>query len=359
MVGYRRCTLAAYGVVAFASWPLASWLMLGPAASADIQEHAEACLECHAEPMTKALEDGSELSLEIDLAAYLGSVHGETLACADCHIGYDDDHPFDVTFADRRAYVAALNQSCSGCHLDASTHAADSVHEAWRAAGGDDAPVCSDCHGAHDVGNPHDKSPMISRSCARCHAEAYEIYAASSHGRGVTDGDADSPACADCHDSHTIRSPGEIELRLRSPGVCLECHGDREMMERHGLSAEVGPTYLSDFHGVTASLTEEGETDPRRVVVTCVDCHGYHQIASTRTVGAEAMKQNVHAACVSCHENSSPDFPAAWLSHYPPSLEHAPLVWAVDWVYKIVIPFIVIGLVLQIVFHLYRVAVGR
>jgi hypothetical protein len=80
---------------------------------------------------------------------------------------------------------------------------------------------------------------------------------------------------------------------------------------------------------------------------------------SPRAVGAEAMKASVARACEKCHTGASVAFPAAWLSHYEPSLQHAPLVFLVNLFYKIFIPFVVIGLVLHVVLDLYRVSSGR
>ena len=58
-------------------------------------------------------------------------------------------------------------------------------------------------------------------------------------------------------------------------------------------------------------------------------------------------------------EFPSVDFPAAWLSHYEPTPQKAPVVWGVMLFYKLMIPFMVGGLVLQIALHLWRVVVNR
>ena len=126
-----------------------------------------------------------------------------------------------------------------------------------------------------------------------------------------------------------------------------------------GYRPDVATSYLTDFHGVTAALVGGSEVEPRQVVVTCIDCHGVHDIASPRLIGSENMKSIVAAACEKCHSGASVDFPAAWLSHYRPSLQHAPLVFLVEIFYKIFIPFVILGLALQVLLHLYRIAMGR
>ena len=65
------------------------------------------------------------------------------------------------------------------------------------------------------------------------------------------------------------------------------------------------------------------------------------------------------ATCAKCHEGATENFPAAWLSHYEPTLEKAPLVWLVKVGYMILIPFMIGGLCLQILLHLWRVVVNR
>jgi hypothetical protein len=188
----------------------------------------------------------------------------------------------------------------------------------------------------------------------------YSRYARSVHGKAlVAEGNLDVPACADCHAHHQIESPGTAQFWLGSPATCIRCHGDRKLMERYGISPDVVTSYLSDFHGVTASLARVSPAATPQIVVTCVDCHGVHDIASPALAGAEAMKASVAAACSRCHEGASPAFPAAWLSHYEPSLQHAPLVFLVGLFYKAFIPFVVIGLVLHVLLDLYRMSAGR
>lgn len=63
--------------------------------------------------------------------------------------------------------------------------------------------------------------------------------------------------------------------------------------------------------------------------------------------------------CQKCHPGASDEFPDAWLSHYEPSMANAPLVYLINLTYKIFIPFMLIGLILQILLHVWRYAVNR
>ncbi len=349
------------------AWPAAlcaaAALALGlPAAAAEAPAEAVSyCLDCHADPdLSLDLEDGSTMSLTVDATSWMSSVHGDQLVCTDCHEGYEDDHPDGDTFASKRAYELANYDLCKKCHFDTYTRTLESVHYELLEEGLEEAPVCTDCHGAHDIADPHEKQAMISRSCGTCHDDVYATYATSVHGRAlVEEGIQDVPGCADCHTAHAIVDPTTARFRLRSPEICIRCHGDDDLMVKFGIPTTVATTYLADFHGVTAALASRDNVEERKLVVTCIDCHGVHDIAAPGEISEAQMKERVSGVCARCHQGAAQDFPAAWLSHYPPSLHHAPLVYLVNGFYKIFIPFVVVGLIFQVLLHLYRFTFGR
>lgn len=345
---------------------LLSCVVLLGAISASAQEVPEAveyCLMCHGdESMTMELDNGREMSIAIEAESFVDSVHGSDLVCTDCHEGYDDDsvHPAGVTFASRADYVMARYDVCRSCHFDTYTRSLESIHYSLLESGEQSAPVCTDCHGAHDIFDPHEKEAMLSRSCATCHYEIFEVYERSVHGRALIEDGVDVvPACNDCHSAHSIADPQTTAFRVSSPEICIDCHSDPDLMKPFGIPTNVASTYLSDFHGVTAALADPNQVDERQLVVTCVDCHGVHDIQSPAAMRPGEMKARVSEVCADCHEGASTDFQEAWLSHYPPSLTHAPLVFLIDLGYKFFIPFMVVGLALQVGLHLYRVASRR
>jgi hypothetical protein len=71
------------------------------------------------------------------------------------------------------------------------------------------------------------------------------------------------------------------------------------------------------------------------------------------------MQANLLKVCQRCHAGATRSFSAAWLSHYEPSWNKAPLVYGVKVFYAVLIPFMIGGLVLQILLHLWRVVVNR
>jgi hypothetical protein len=187
-----------------------------------------------------------------------------------------------------------------------------------------------------------------------------EIYAGSVHGRALQgENAADVPVCTDCHRSHDIVNPREAGFLLRTPQECGRCHADAERMRKYELSTNVLETYLSDFHGMTASLSQRTARGEGRVTAVCVDCHGVHDIAKVDDPGSRVLKANLVKTCRNCHQGATESFPSAWLSHFEPSWDKAPLVYAVKLFYKAFIPFVIGGLVLQILLHLWRVVVNR
>ena len=91
----------------------------------------------------------------------------------------------------------------------------------------------------------------------------------------------------------------------------------------------------------------------------CTDCHGVHDIKAVTDANSSVIKANLVTTCAKCHPDASTNFPGAWLSHYQPSPTQAPLVFLVQWFYKIMIPFILVGLGAHILMDLWRAITNR
>jgi predicted CXXCH cytochrome family protein len=335
-------------------------------AAAAIPAEQDDCLGCHGgDPsQTMDLAQGEKLSVYLDAAVFARSVHGEILRCSDCHsdkTGYPHDaKPFQT----RRDVTVAYYEQCKACHFANYTKTLDGVHFAVMAKGNRQAALCVDCHGAHDITRPTEPRARISRTCAGCHAEVNRVYLGSVHGKGLTAGNQDVPVCTDCHRAHDIADPRDGALAMRTPEVCGRCHTDDKLMGRYGLSTKVVDTYLRDFHGMSSTLQRgHGRPDPKKrgktIAAVCTDCHGVHDIQKAKDPTSPVVRANLVKTCRKCHPDATDSFPASWLSHYEPSPQKAPLVWLVQLFYRLMIPFMVGGLVLQIALHLWRVVVNR
>jgi predicted CXXCH cytochrome family protein len=321
---------------------------------------AEECLACHSDKgLTLDLPNGERRSLHVDLKPFMGSVH-QALRCADCHAGMVEfPHP-EVSARSARELTVGLQATCRKCHFTTYTKTLDSVHAALIARGKLEAPVCTDCHGAHDTRKPGTPRSQISHTCARCHGAVSAAYTKSVHGRALIEqASADVPVCTDCHRSHDIADPRPPSALLKTPELCGSCHANERMMQKYGLSTKVLQTYLSDFHGVTASLQRASGGSPPKLAALCIDCHGVHNISRVDAAGSPLIRENLLNVCRRCHPSATENFPAAWLSHYEPSWERAPLVYGAKMFYVVFIPFVIGGLALQILLHLWRMVVNR
>lgn len=334
-----------------------------PPAPQPKQEDVGTCLACHGDQaLSVTLPSGEVRSLFVDREAFNRSVHGGKLGCTDCHSDITEVPHASKPFKTTREFTIAYYESCKRCHFANYNKTLDSVHFRALARGDKTAPVCVDCHGSHDITPPNQPRSRISQTCARCHEGVSATYARSVHGRAlIEEKNTDVPTCTDCHHSHDIAGPRDPGWRLRSTELCGSCHSQPAMMKKYGLSTNVTQTYLADFHGMTASLEKQQGpgAEPAKVVALCIDCHGVHDITKTDAPNSAVMKANLLRTCQRCHPGATQNFSSAWLSHYEPSLKTAPLVYSVRIAYLILIPFMIGGLVLQILLHLWRVVVNR
>ncbi len=322
----------------------------------------EFCLNCHAGRPKMVFRDGESLAAMVDTSSLQASVHRE-LSCSDCHFGFSSKGHPKRNFRTRRDFAIASSEGCRRCHFDKYTKTLESIHFTLLSQGNLSAPVCTDCHGSHSIREGRVEKILSGKRCKQCHKDIYDIYAQSVHGKALLDEhNQDVPICVDCHRAHDIRDPRTNEYHERIPEMCGDCHAKREIVGKYGLSTEVVKSYLSDFHGVTLGFykMQRGEHYmPGKPIAVCTDCHGTHNIS--RTVGADAriMKANLVKRCQKCHRDANENFPSAWLSHYEPGMNKASLVCVVNEIYEIFMPVMIIGLLLQILLHIWRYAINR
>lgn len=132
-----------------------------------------------------------------------------------------------------------------------------------------------------------------------------------------------------------------MEFRINIPQLCADCHQNKPLMEKYGLSSQVVSTYLEDFHGASISLYREQRNLPPRLTAVCTDCHGIHDILRVKDPDSKVVRENLMRTCQKCHPDASLNFPASWLSHYPPSTTRYPLVFFLRLFYFIFVPAII------------------
>ncbi len=212
---------------------------------------------------------------------------------------------------------------------------------------------CSDCHS--DISgfpHPQTQAPTVQAYklsqesvCQTCHPQQYNDVQASVHTLAA---EADRVTCFDCHGAHGVQPASSASFRQESVSTCSGCHGNQDLMRKYGVSTDVVKTYLQDFHGKTSALIGIQGQDMTVEEAVCTDCHSAHNIQSVEKLDPNVMKANLVGTCGKCHEGVTQNFPAAWLSHYEPSLDKTPLVFLVRLFYWIMIPFTIIGLLIHI-----------
>ncbi|MEN8172568.1 MAG: cytochrome c3 family protein [Chloroflexota bacterium] len=336
------------------------------------EEHGDTnCLMCHFDPdFTGHPEDGSTVSLYIEPGVFYRSVHAEAgLECLACHVdqkGYphqasgqvtcqDCHEDLDTTqdaqyrpisvelnYADKRSITLALNENCRACHEENFEESVDSAHVRVQVGGNRNAPVCVDCHGSHDITSPNEPRIKISQTCATCHLAVYSTYQASIHGTALeTDSNPDVPACVDCHGVHNVRGPRDVDFHNDMIAVCGGCHADEDRMEKYEISTNVFDTYLDDFHGRTVNFFRNTDNNIPSNKATCFDCHGIHNIRPADDPSSTVYPHNLQATCQQCHADAGIAFPQAWLSHYVPTWEDTPALFAVNTIYSYMIPGVI------------------
>ena len=321
------------------------------------------CLSCHINSDKYIIfKNGERVSANVDIITLQKSVHNK-LNCSDCHYGFSSNKHPKKEFSSFKNFRITLSETCRRCHFDKYTRTLESIHNKILSEGRLDAPVCTDCHGSHDIMHFGQHRIEIAQKCQLCHNEIYETYINSAHGKALIDIEStDVPICIDCHTAHDIKNPLSGNYRNNIPDMCSNCHSNKNIMGKYGLSTEVVKTYIDDFHGKTYSLYKSNIqkiTTFYKKIAVCTDCHGIHNIQSMRNIDSNSIKNNLLKRCHECHLEAGKNFPSAWLSHYAPSLHHHPLIYIVMCIYKIFIPLLIIALILQILLHIWRYAINR
>jgi predicted CXXCH cytochrome family protein len=150
------------------------------------------------------------------------------------------------------------------------------------------AANCQSCHGSHGIlsrNNP--KSPTfkanIPQTCGQCHAKINDEYMGGAHGKGMAKGDKKAPVCTDCHTAHEIVQPTEAEFRMQSTPICGSCHTDKLSTYHDTFHSQLGLLggYVEtarcwDCHGAHKILPTSDPQSPvnqANLVNTCGGCH--------------------------------------------------------------------------------------
>ena len=131
-------------------------------------------------------------------------------------------------------YHSNIPATCGACHgqkflMESTGNSAQpfvsyqqSVHGRAVENGSQQAAVCTDCHGAHDILPANDAASLINKfnvpaTCGKCHAGVQTVFTQSIHGQAIAHGNTLAPVCTDCHGIHTIKAPSDPQRSGDAP----------------------------------------------------------------------------------------------------------------------------------------------
>jgi predicted CXXCH cytochrome family protein len=164
----------------------------------------------------------------------------------------------------------------------------DSIHgTALMRSGLTVAPSCTDCHSPHEIRKSKDAKSQVFRTaipdtCGKCHEGIVREYRTGIHGVLVAKGSPLAPVCSDCHTAHQIRRAEVAAWRLEVVKECGTCHEHSAKTFRdtfHGQVTALGYTRVAacaDCHGAHAIFPKSDErsmVSAKNVTQTCRQCH--------------------------------------------------------------------------------------
>jgi formate dehydrogenase gamma subunit len=247
--------------------------------------NAASCLDCHSAggDMTTILpaSDPKSTISRTNIAKTCGSCHGSSSVMGGTGIS---NRPF-VSYQE-------------------SVHARAMLHGNTKAA------VCIDCHNSHDIMPASEAdSPIfkanVSKTCGQCHSNIAAEYNQSVHGEAVARGVSRSPVCTDCHGIHNIKphiDPATAKTsQALATGSCSQCHEGVALSQEFGVPSGRVTSYQDSYHGLASKLGS-------KVVANCASCHGVHNILPSADSQSMVNQANLVNTCGQCHPGAGESF---------------------------------------------------
>ncbi|MGE5810068.1 MAG: cytochrome b/b6 domain-containing protein [Ignavibacteria bacterium] len=283
-------------------------------------ENAPDCISCHQNVVTALSVKKDTLELKI----------AQQQLCLTCHL---DDPEIRARTAPSAGFIKAYEQSVHGIALQ---------------QGKSKAAACIDCHNSHEIYGPINTASSVNKfnipeTCGKCHAEIVNEYKESVHGKSVLKGNKDAPVCTDCHGEHNIlphtnpNSP--VAFRNLSRQVCSPCHSSLRLSEKYGIASDRYKTFSDSYHGLAL---RGGSVE----VANCASCHGVHNIKASSDPTSMVNKKNLVKTCGSCHPGANENF-AVGRIHVVMTKESEPILYWISTIYIILIVSIIGGMLVH------------
>ena len=281
---------------------------------------APTCIECHRNPIARVTPAQDSTKIKV----------AQEKLCLSCHL---DDPNVKARMSPTAGFIRAYGES---------------VHGASLHGGNGKAANCVDCHGSHEMEKGSSPTSRVAKAnipqtCAKCHLSVSEQFNYSVHGIAVRNGVSSAPVCTDCHGEHNIlkatdpRSP--VAARNVSSQVCSPCHSSVKLSQKYGLANDRFKSFADSYHGLAG---EAGSIE----VANCASCHGVHDIKSSSDPTSRINKANLANTCGTCHPGANENFTKGAV-HIVSSEKHDDVLSLVSTAYI----FLIIATIGGMVFH--------
>lgn len=245
-------------------------------------DDAPNCLTCHKTNITSVSAGRDTLALKL----------AQQKLCLSCHL---DDPEIRARTTPSAGFIQSYETS---------------VHGIAFSKGNTKAATCVNCHTSHDIKDKNNPFSSVNRlripeTCGACHQEIAQQYKESIHGVSALKGNNDSPVCTDCHGEHNILRHDDpdspVSFARVSKEVCSPCHSSVKLSQKYGISADRYKTFSDSYHGLAL---RGGSLE----VANCASCHGVHNIKPSSDPSSTVSKANLIKTCGSCHPGANENF---------------------------------------------------
>jgi cytochrome b subunit of formate dehydrogenase len=285
------------------------------------------CISCHQNRITGIQNSKDSSGIKI----------AQEKMCLACHL---DNLDVRARVAPSAKFIAAYEHS---------------VHGSALLKGNGAAANCVDCHGSHTIQREREMTSTVNRAnipatCAKCHGVIEKEYAESIHGKSALNGNKEAPVCTNCHGEHNILATSNPAAPTApsnvSQQVCSPCHNSVMLNEKYGIAGNRFQTFDASYHGLAI---RSGSTQ----VANCASCHGVHNIKPSSDSTSSVSKSNLAVTCGKCHPGANNRFTIGSV-HAATERKEDPLLYWISSLYVILISSIIGGMLLHNLFDFYR-----
>lgn len=153
-------------------------------------------------------------------------------------------------------------------------------------------------------------------------------------------GNLEAPVCTDCHGEHDIllhndpKSP--VAFANLSARVCSPCHSSVKLSTKYGLVSDRPRSFQDSYHGLAI---RGGSIE----AANCASCHGAHHILPSADRASSVNKANLSVTCGKCHQGANERFAKGFV-HVVVTQQQEPVIYWIAMLYTGTILLVVGGM---------------